>query len=114
LTSLDAADLRAVGIEGSRADAVVRLAHLAVKAGAQALVCSPHEVALVRTEVGPDITLITPGVRPVGADAADQARVATPEQALRDGADLVVVGRPITGQADPAKAVAELAAQLCS
>jgi len=112
LTSLNADDLAAIGIAGPPADAVVRLAHLAVKAGAQALVCSPHEVALVRAEVGPEVTLITPGVRPAGSAAADQARVATPEQAVRDGADLVVVGRPVTAHADPAGALAELAGQL--
>jgi orotidine-5'-phosphate decarboxylase len=109
LTSLDAAGLAAIGMSGTPADAVRRLAALAVSAGAQALVCSPQEVALVRAEVGPQITLITPGVRPSGADVADQARVATPEQALADGADLLVVGRPITGAADPGAAARHLA-----
>ncbi|MDP9434211.1 MAG: orotidine 5'-phosphate decarboxylase, partial [Actinomycetota bacterium] len=75
-------------------------------------VCSPQEVALVRAEVGPDIVLVTPGVRPPGADVGDQARVATPLQALADGADLLVVGRPITGAADPGQAAAELARSL--
>jgi orotidine-5'-phosphate decarboxylase len=69
-------------------------------------------VAAIRLEVGPDITLITPGVRPAGSDAQDQARVATPEQALADGADLLVVGRPITGSADPAAAAARIAMSL--
>jgi orotidine-5'-phosphate decarboxylase len=77
-------------------------------------VCSPQEVALVRAAVGPSITLITPGVRPAGADLNDQARVATPEQALADGADLVVIGRPITGADDPAGAAAAIAASLRS
>jgi orotidine-5'-phosphate decarboxylase len=66
-------------------------------------------VALVRAEVGAQITLITPGVRPAGADAGDQARVATPEQALADGADLLVVGRPITGADDPGAAARRMA-----
>mgnify|MGYP002478225462 CR=1 FL=1 len=74
--------------------------------------CSPHEVAAVRAEVGPDVTLITPGVRPAGAAAQDQARVATPEQALANGADLLVIGRPITGAADPGAAAAAIAAAL--
>src|SRR5262252_2076829 len=87
-----------------------RLAVLAVEAGARGLVCSPHEVAAVRTEVGDDIMLITPGVRPAGAEANDQARVATPEDALRSGADLLVIGRPITGAADPGAAAAAIAA----
>ena len=107
LTSLTTADL-AEPLE----DAVRRLAVLAVKAGARALVCSPWEVAMVRAEVGPDVTLITPGVRPAGADVGDQARVATPRQAMADGADLVVVGRPITAAPDPAAAAAEIAASL--
>jgi orotidine-5'-phosphate decarboxylase len=109
LTSLDAAGLAAIGMRGTPGDAVRRLAALAVSAGAKALVCSPQEVAMVRAEVGPDITLITPGVRPAGADAEDQARVATPEQALADGADLLVVGRPITGADDPGAAARHLA-----
>jgi orotidine-5'-phosphate decarboxylase len=112
LTSLDAADLAALGIAGPPAEAVRRLAVLAVAAGAQALVCSPQEVALVRAAVGPDVVLITPGVRPAGGDTQDQARVATPEQALANGADLLVVGRPITAADDPAAAAAALAAAL--
>jgi len=112
LTSLSARDLDAVGLAGPALDAVRRLAGLAVGAGAGALVCSPHEVAAVRAEVGPGIVLITPGVRPAGADAGDQARVATPAQALADGADLLVVGRPVTAAADPGSAAAALAASL--
>ncbi|MFI6477989.1 orotidine-5'-phosphate decarboxylase [Nonomuraea sp. NPDC050663] len=112
LTSLTDADLAAVGLAGPAEDAVRRLAALSVGAGARALVCSPNEVAAVRAEVGPGITLITPGVRPSGADSQDQARVATPEQALADGADLLVIGRPITGSADPGAAAAGIAASL--
>ncbi|MET8334532.1 orotidine-5'-phosphate decarboxylase [Streptosporangium canum] len=112
LTSLSDADLERIGVAGPSDDAVRRLAVVAVGAGAQALVCSPREVATVRAEVGPDITLITPGVRPVGAASQDQARVATPEQALADGADLLVIGRPITGSADPGAAAAGIAAAL--
>ncbi|CAA9348125.1 MAG: Orotidine 5'-phosphate decarboxylase [uncultured Frankineae bacterium] len=112
LTSADEATLDAVGLAGPSLDAVRRLSVLAVGAGAGAIVCSPHEVAAVRAEVGPDIVLITPGVRPAGAAAQDQARVATPEQALRDGADLLVIGRPITGASDPGAAAARIAAGL--
>ena len=114
LTSLGDADLAALGLAGPVPDAVRRLAVLAVEAGARALVCSPHEVAAVRAEVGPDVTLITPGVRPAGAATQDQARVATPERALAAGADLLVIGRPITGAADPGAAAAEVAAALRS
>ncbi|GII26779.1 orotidine-5'-phosphate decarboxylase [Planotetraspora mira] len=112
LTSLSEADLARIGIEGAPVDAARRLAAIAVGAGAQALVCSPREVAAVRAEVGPDIMLITPGVRPAGADTQDQARVATPEDALSQGADLLVIGRPITGSADPGAAAAGIAAAL--
>jgi orotidine-5'-phosphate decarboxylase len=85
---------------------------LAVEAGAQALVCSPMEAAAVRAEVGPDVTLITPGVRPHGTATQDQARVATPEEALSAGADLLVIGRPITAAPDPGAAAAGIAAAL--
>ncbi|MFE3447967.1 orotidine-5'-phosphate decarboxylase [Nonomuraea sp. NPDC059194] len=112
LTSLSAADLAAIGIAGTPEDAVRRLSVMAVEAGAKALVCSPHEVAGVRAAVGPGITLITPGVRPEGAATQDQARVATPEQALADGADLLVIGRPITGSPDPGATAASIAASL--
>jgi orotidine-5'-phosphate decarboxylase len=114
LTSLSAEGLDAVGLSGPPLDAVRRLAALAVGAGAGALVCSPMEVSAVRAEVGPGVVLITPGVRPLGADVQDQARVSTPQQALADGADLLVIGRPITGAADPGAAAAEIAASLDS
>lgn len=112
LTSLGDGDLGEIGLAGPASDAVRRLAALAVGAGAPALVCSPQEAAAVRAEVGPDITLITPGVRPAGAATQDQARVATPEQALSAGADLLVIGRPITGAPDPGAAAAGIAAAL--
>ena len=112
LTSMTPGTLEEVGLAGPPLDAVRRLAVLSVQAGARALVCSPQEVAAVRAEVGPDVTLITPGVRPAGADLQDQVRVATPQQALADGADLLVIGRPITGAADPGAAAAALAASL--
>jgi len=108
LTSMSADDLRAVGLGGTPLDAVLRLAEMAVSAGAMALVCSPQEVAAVRAAVGPRVLLITPGVRPAGAALGDQQRVATPRQALADGADLLVVGRPITGAPDRAVAAAKL------
>src|SRR5579875_2278241 len=108
LTSLDGADLEQLGLLGPPQAAVTRLARLAVGAGARALVCSPQEVAEVRAAVGPDVTLITPGVRPAGADTQDQARVSTPEAALAAGADLLVIGRPITAAADPAEAAGSI------
>ena len=112
LTSLGDDDLGRIGLSGPVRDAVLRLATLSVEAGAQGLVCSPREVSAVRSEVGQDVTLITPGVRPAGAEAHDQARVATPEEALLAGADLLVIGRPITGAPDPGAAAAAIAASL--
>lgn len=112
LTSLGETDLSRLGLAGPVDAAVRRLAALAVEAGASGLVCSPQEVTTVRAEVGDDIMLITPGVRPAGSDVNDQARVATPEEALRAGADLLVIGRPITGAADPGAAAAAIAASL--
>ncbi|WP_043638580.1 orotidine-5'-phosphate decarboxylase [Nonomuraea candida] len=112
LTSLAEEDLERIGLAGPADDAVRRLAALSVEAGATALVCSPNEVSAVRAEVGEGITLITPGVRPTGADTQDQMRVATPERALADGADLLVIGRPITGSPDPGATAAAIAASL--
>lgn len=109
LTSMSQADVESVGLSGSPAELATRLAQMAVHNGARAIVCSPHEVKAIRAAVGTDITLITPGVRPAGADVGDQQRVATPAQALADGADLLVIGRPITGAADPGAAAATIA-----
>jgi orotidine-5'-phosphate decarboxylase len=112
LTSLGDDDLGRIGMMGRVPDAVLRLATLSVEAGAQGLVCSPREVSAVRAEVGTGVTLITPGVRPAGSEANDQARVATPEEALLAGADLLVIGRPITSASDPGAAAAAIAASL--
>lgn len=109
LTSLDSGDLALLGLEGSPQEVVVRWARMAVEAGARAVVCSPQEVAAVRSAVGPDIHLITPGIRPEGSDPNDQRRSATPRAALEAGADLLVIGRPITGQPDPAAAARSIA-----
>jgi orotidine-5'-phosphate decarboxylase len=112
LTSLSNADLDTVGLRGPSRDAVRRLARVAVLGGARAIVCSPQEVRDVRREVGPDIVLITPGVRPAGTDLGDQSRVATPRQALADGADLLVIGRPITAAANPGDAAESIALEV--
>jgi orotidine-5'-phosphate decarboxylase len=112
LTSLTQEQLTTMGWNGSAQDIVKRLAAQSVAAGARAIVCSPQEVAAVRAEVGRDTVLITPGVRPVGADAGDQKRIATPEQALADGANILVIGRPITGATDIGAAAAAIAATI--
>jgi len=112
LTSLDAAALDAIGLAGPLETAVVRLARLAVGAGAGGLVCSPQEVAQVRAAVGPGPLLVVPGVRPAGAAKGDQARVATPEDAVRAGADVIVVGRPLRDAPDPVAAARAIAAAI--
>jgi orotidine-5'-phosphate decarboxylase len=111
LTSLDADDLVEAGVAGSSADQVERLARLAQAAGLDGIVCSGAEVAAARDE-WPGGFFVVPGVRPAGADVADQKRVATPAQALADGADVLVIGRPITGAPDPAQAIRDIAATL--
>ena len=112
LTSLDAAALDAIGIGGPPSEAVLRLADLALRAGADGLVCSPLEVASLRERFGSEPFLVVPGIRPEGSSNDDQRRTLGPREALDAGADLLVVGRPITGAADPAAAAAAIGAQL--
>ncbi len=112
LTSLDAAELASLGVGADPAGQVLRLATLALDAGAQALVCSAQEVAAVRAEVGPGVLLVTPGIRPAGGDLGDQSRVATPGAAVAAGADYLVVGRPITAAADPRAAAEAVRAEM--
>jgi orotidine-5'-phosphate decarboxylase len=112
LTSLDQADLTAMGVAGTPAEQVLRLGRLAVAAGADGLVCSPLEVALLRQALGPTVTLVVPGIRPEGAESGDQARTMTPARAVQAGADWIVVGRPITAAGDPGRAAADIAASL--
>lgn len=104
LTSHDEESLGEIGVNGSMAESVRRLAQLAKEAGADGVVASPHEVAIVREACGSDFLIVTPGIRPAGVALGDQARAATPAAALAAGADYLVVGRPITGAADPAAA----------
>lgn len=101
LTSLDASDLAAQGVAASPREQVLRLARLAWDAGVRGFVCSAAEARAMRDALGDEALLVTPGIRPAGADAGDQKRVATPAQAIADGADLLVVGRPIRDAADP-------------
>lgn len=105
LTSLTSGDLDELGVSGTPEDAVVRLARLAQKAGLDGVVASPREIAAVRRACGPRFVIVTPGIRPAAAASNDQARIATPESAVRAGADYLVVGRPITGAADPLAAL---------
>jgi orotidine-5'-phosphate decarboxylase len=112
LTSLDEAALHSVGVEAAPLEQVLRLGRLAVAAGAHGLVCSAHEVAALRDALGAGPVLVVPGIRPAGAALGDQARTMTPREAVAAGADYIVVGRPITGAADPAVAAAEIAAEI--
>ena len=114
LTSLDAGALVAIGLSGAPRDAAVRLASLAKEAGLDGVVCSPEEIAAIRAACGKDFLLVVPGVRPAGAAPGDQKRVATPAHAIRAGADLLVVGRPITGAADPAAAARAVTAEIAA
>jgi orotidine-5'-phosphate decarboxylase len=104
LTSMDASELAGIGITASAADQVLRLARLSRASGIDGMVCSAEEVAMLRRETSPDTLLIIPGIRPAGSAVGDQKRVATPGQAIADGASMLVVGRPITRAADPAAA----------
>lgn len=109
LTSLADDDLPRVGQTPPAREQVERLARLTHACGLNGVVCSPQEIALVRAVAGPNFLIVTPGIRPAGASLADQRRIATPEGAMAAGADILVIGRPITGAADPARAAAEMA-----
>lgn len=112
LTSLDQEAMTAAGFGGTVLDQVTRLAVLAQEAGVDGLVCSPHEVETVRAVVGRDMLLVVPGIRPAWAEAGDQKRFLTPKEALRRGADYLVIGRPITGATTPAEAARRIALEL--
>jgi orotidine-5'-phosphate decarboxylase len=112
LTSLDDADLAQIGAVGPVRDLVIRRAQLAIAAGCAGVVASPHETAAVRAIAPSGFLIVTPGVRPAGADAGDQKRVMTPRQARDAGADLVVVGRPLRDAGDPAAAARAIVAEL--
>jgi orotidine-5'-phosphate decarboxylase len=104
LTSMDAAELTAVGVSASPAEQVLLLARLSRQAGIDGLVCSAEEAGALRAELGREALLVVPGIRPGGSEVGDQKRVATPRTAIERGASMLVVGRPITRAADPAQA----------
>jgi orotidine-5'-phosphate decarboxylase len=112
LTSLDEGDLAGQGVAGTAREQVLRLARLAWDAGVRGFVASPAEARALRDALGPEALLVTPGIRPAGAGAGDQKRVATPAQAIADGADLLVVGRPIRDAADPRAAAEAVVAEI--
>jgi orotidine-5'-phosphate decarboxylase len=114
LTSIDDAVIDSVGQRGPAAEQVVRLARLAQFCGLDGVVCSAQEIAPLRAACGPGFMLVTPGIRPAGADLADQKRVMTPAEAHRAGSDILVIGRPIFAAADPAAAAKAIADELAA
>ncbi len=112
LTSLDDRDLDAVGQRGAAADQAVRLAGLAARSGMDGVVCSPHEAAAIRKEIGPGPALVVPGIRPGWVGRNDQKRIMTPAAAIAAGADHLVIGRPITGADDPAAVARRIAKEI--
>jgi orotidine-5'-phosphate decarboxylase len=105
-------DLETIGMHGSVKDSVVRLASIALANGCQGVVSSAREASALRAELGDRFAIITPGVRPAGSNVGDQVRVVTPAEAIAAGASHIVVGRPITGAADPAAAAREILEQI--
>lgn len=112
LTSMDKEALESIGVTDDVADEVARLAQLAVGAGADGIVCSPQEAKGMRELLGPEALIVTPGVRPAGADVGDQKRISTPAAAIEAGASKLVVGRPITKADDPVAAFEGIVAEL--
>jgi orotidine-5'-phosphate decarboxylase len=114
LTSLDDNDLDKLGVHGRVQDQVLRLAALAIADGCHGVVASAQEASALRSELDGDFAIVTPGVRPAGAEHGDQARVVTPAEAIAAGATHIVVGRPITGAADPASEARAILSQIIS
>jgi orotidine-5'-phosphate decarboxylase len=113
LTSLGDEDLPSLGLQPPVADQVLRLAALTQECGLDGVVCSAHEIVRLRKALGPDFLLVVPGIRPAGSEIGDQRRVMGPAEARDAGADILVVGRPITGAPDPALAARDIAQSLC-
>lgn len=109
LTSMDQDDLSEIGVSHQVVDQVQALALLAQSSGVSGVVASPQEAPLLREKLGPDAYIVTPGVRPLGSSKGDQSRVTTPEQAFKNGASHIVIGRPITEQDNPAEAFEAIA-----
>ena len=112
LTSMDGAELSAIGLDVTPAEQVVRLARLTNSCGLPGVVCSALEIKLIREACGNDFVLVVPGIRPAGASKGDQKRVMTPHEAAEAGAQFIVVGRPIIAAEDPAAAAAAVQAEL--
>ena len=114
LTSFDEAELRAIGVRRTPEEQVAELVALGYQWGVRGFVCSPREIASLRSKFGESLTIVTPGVRPSGSAADDQQRVMTPAEAVRAGASHLVIGRPITAASSPHEAALRIAAELAS
>jgi len=114
LTSIDAETMESVGLSGTPGSRAVALAKLAKKAGLDGVVASAHEVESIRQACGPDFLIVVPGIRPASASVNDQSRVATPADAIRAGANYLVIGRPITGAPDPGEAARAIGTEIAS
>lgn len=112
LTSMEKSDLLGIGIDSAPEQQVMRLATLTKNSGLDGVVCSAQESSMLKSELGQAFKLITPGIRPVGAEAGDQRRIMTPDQAIKAGSDYLVIGRPITQADNPAQVLAEINASL--
>ena len=112
LTSMEDLDLLQIGINASPMEQVLRLAHLTQRAGLDGVVCSPQEVEILRNACGAEFKLVTPGIRPIGADFGDQRRVMTPTAAIRAGSDYLVIGRPITKADNPVEVLRSINASI--
>ena len=112
LTSMEDLDLLQIGINASPMEQVLRLAHLTQRAGLDGVVCSPQEVEILRNACGEEFKLVTPGIRPIGADFGDQRRVMTPTAAIRAGSDYLVIGRPITKADNPVEVLRSINASI--
>ncbi|WP_278405003.1 orotidine-5'-phosphate decarboxylase [Pseudoalteromonas ruthenica] len=108
LTSMDEIQLKQLGIDKSPQEQVLYLAKLAHQAGLDGVVCSAQEAQLLKSQLGSEFTLVTPGIRPAGSDAGDQKRIMTPERAVASGSDYLVIGRPITQAVDPVAVLTEI------
>ena len=112
LTSMEQSDLAGIGLDMAPKDQVIRLATLTKNAGLDGVVCSAHESSMLKTALGQEFKLITPGIRPAGSDQGDQRRIMTPVEAIQAGSDYLVIGRPITQATDPAAVLAAINATL--
>ncbi len=112
MTALDDSDLHAMGVSGSAGEQVLRLAALAGDSGMDGVVCAAHEIESLRNEMGAGFKLVVPGIRPKGSDVQDQKRTMTPQEAYQAGADVLVIGRPITGADNPRASADEIVQSL--